>query len=563
MENPQCPLILHGQDDTLLCTQENTMTKQDGNNSQIDFFTYISTFRSFLAKNTYLAAFCSIVALFIYGIKIFSYNISMDTELFIGYHYTNWDSIGRYALIAFQKLISVNRLNLFRENFFAAFFLVLATLHWCHFLQFFSGKEEGKIATTVFATSYIVSGIWVEQFYFSLQSAEVSIILFFVPAVIALHIDSLIHKNHLKLFTAILCMAFFISVYQSIIIFYATGLLIAFIFLSSRIGLTVKDGCILIAHMLLGTILYFIISKLLTVVLGVKSSSYLSKMTKPDRSYLLNFIKYCYILGFGNNPLASTLFDNFMAKIARTGEQAVFELHKQSYAISNTAFYPAAAAYCFLIIRNKKYTTIKKILLVLIPFTVLIFPAVCGGICLNRTQFVVPLVTAFIYFTILTNLSGNKKIIVAVMLLYCSYIQMQRSSTLFYCDQIRFESDLNLAQNIDKEIKKTDFTGKKVFLYGRFTPSYPYEFAYGEDIGKSMFNADSRHDIVDSTRRGIGFMRAVGFLYEPVEEDTDNMLEAREHAKSMPHYPSEGYVEVYKNILIVKLSEEEIPDQPL
>lgn len=540
--------------------KDRTMTTTDRDHSgQTSLSFYLADLWHFLATNASLVVLCAIAVLFIYGIKIFSYNIGMDTELFIGYHYTNWDSIGRHALISFQNLISVNRLNLFRENFFAALFLMLSALHWCHFLQFFSGKDIDRLSLAVFAITFLSSGIWVEQFYFSLQSAEVSASLFFVPAVIALHVDALTNKRRPQLLAVIFCMAFFISVYQSVIIFYATGLLIAFILLYDEKKLTVKDGFVLVAHVMLGVMLYFAASKLLTAVSGVKPSSYLSKMTRPDRSYVLNILKCCYMLGFANNPLASSVFDSFMAKVARTGTLAVEEFHQQGYAISNTAFYPSVAAYWVLTIRNKRLTRTKKILLFLIPFTVLLFPAVCGGICLNRTQFVVPLVTAFIYLSILTELRGNKRILVAAVLLFFSYMQMQRSSALLYSDQIRFESDLSLARNIDLELKKTDSDEKQVFLYGRFSPSYPEGFVYGEDIGKSMFNADSRHDIVDSTRRGVGFMRAVGFIYDPVHEDTENLLEARRHAESMPCYPNEGYVEEFKNILIVKLSEDDQP----
>lgn len=524
--------------------------------SDISFRNYISGYFTFLKTNISLLVLTTLSALFIYSIKIFSYNIGMDTELALGYGYTNWNGIGRYALIILQKILCINYLNLFRENFFATLFLILTALNWSWFLKFLKNENISKIALIIFCLAYTSSGIWVEQFYFSLQSAEVSFFLFLIPFFIIMNFDAFLNKKMILSILSIFFIAFSASIYQSIIIFYGGAMLIAFLLIEDKINLKIKDGLLLVLYLIAGAVLYFILIKIINKILCIKESGYLWGMMKPDRSWFLNILKYIYMLCFANNTFLSSIFDGFMAKIARTGNQAVIEMHRQAYALSNTVLLPTLLLYFILIIKNKNLSSLKKILLLITPFTVLIFPAICGGICLNRTQFIVPLITAFIYFTVISELKGKAQIIIFCILIYCTYIQMQRSSALLYSDQIRFESDYELAKNIRKELEKFDIQNKKVLLYGRYTPSYPEGFVYGEDIGKSMFNCDSRHDQTNATRRGIGFIKAVGYNCKPVSEFTENLTKAREYALKMPSYPYNEYVQEFEDIIIVKLSDD-------
>ena len=77
---------------------------------------------------------------------------------------------------------------------------------------------------------------------------------------------------------------------------------------------------------------------------------------------------------------------------------------------------------------------------------------------------------------------------------------MQRGSALLYSDQLRFESDFELANNLHTELSKIDSSNKQILLYGHYNPAYPDGYVYGEDIGKSMFNVDSYSDITNASR---------------------------------------------------------------
>ena len=523
-------------------------------NTDFDICTYLKGINIFLRQNLSICIICTIVCLFIYGIKIFAYNIGMDTELFLAYDYTNWKELGRYGLL-FLKRICFNNLNLYSLNFLSIVFLLLSTLHFVYLIFFFS-KSINKLALLVFALTYISSGVWVEHFYFTLQAAEVSIVIFTIPLTTILLLDGYLNKKIIKVIISIFISTFYIFVYQSLIIFYALSVYICLIFLIGSEKLYLKDFVILGGFLVLSIFAYFFMNNILNHLYGIKLSSYISGKSKADRSYLLNFLKYCYMLGFSNNPIMSKFFDNFMSSVARTGNLAVIELHKQAYSISNTAFYPSIVIYWILIFKNKENNFFIKIVMSLVPFSIFLFPLACGGICQNRTQLVIPLSTAFMYYFILCQLSNKKRIVFLLIIFSTLFLQMQRSSNLFYSDQIRFESDFELAKSINKELNKIDTSDKQIFLYGRFNPSYPGNFVFGEDMGKSLFNCDSRQTLTNSTYRGIAFMNALGFHYTPVVEENENFTGARKLSEKMQSYPNDGYVQTYKNIVIVKLSDD-------
>ena len=122
--------------------------------------------------------------LFIYGVKIFHYNVGADTDLFLsGSRYLNWKSIGRFGIVLLKGLSPSGEFNLYAANFCAALFLLAGAVFWCILFDMYSEKKS-KWAYVVFCLFYLSSAVWVESNYFSCMSVETSFNVMLCPVCI-------------------------------------------------------------------------------------------------------------------------------------------------------------------------------------------------------------------------------------------------------------------------------------------------------------------------------------------------------------------------------------------
>ena len=75
--------------------------------------------KDFLKRNKYNLVIVLVVGLLIYGIRIFCYTISVDTEIFLGdpdQILNNWMSIGRFGLVGIKEFFHLIPINITITN---------------------------------------------------------------------------------------------------------------------------------------------------------------------------------------------------------------------------------------------------------------------------------------------------------------------------------------------------------------------------------------------------------------------------------------------------------------
>lgn len=114
------------------------------------------------------------VCVICYGHLVFSQNVGIDTEHVINYPGVTmqWDGIGRQGLLYTKRLFGVMEYNPYLEGvLFLAGFILLGSV--IMFLCWRISGRDDKYPYGWFAVLFSTCPVWMIQFYFSLQRAEV------------------------------------------------------------------------------------------------------------------------------------------------------------------------------------------------------------------------------------------------------------------------------------------------------------------------------------------------------------------------------------------------------
>jgi hypothetical protein len=158
----------------------------------------------------------------------------------------------------------------------------------------------------------------------------------------------------------------------------------------------------------------------------------------------------------------------------------------------------------------------------------------------------------FLY--LITNTSKKPAALCAILGCCIAMYQAQITAQLYYSDFIRYQSDVQLAFDLDKRIQQAQGDDEQlpVALIGAYTLPFTHNYIRGETLGKSLF-ACALVGAHESTRHGLPFMQTLGLYHKMA--NTTQMEEARTAALSMPPYPADNCVRRLSDVIVVKLSD--------
>lgn len=555
---------------------------------------HLSDFCSFIKNNTIFTACVCVSALLTYFVILGGYTVSYDTDIFMGdedYVWLDWKEKGRFGLILLKILFSPHGLNLHMADGLAVFFLILGTLLWVYYITVFcslfgvndpDNKESRLIILLPAVIFYITSGVWQEQIYYQLQSAEVMLAVCLCPVSLMILAKGIREKRKDCYAVFMILTVFMLSVYQAVIMMEAAGILI-FLYSEMCRGENIKSGSIKAFVMLAASLaVYLMIAYILkTFVFRVESTGFISaniRLGKERANPVLKLAGYVYMLLFANVGFLSRYADPVIASHSMTGEAAVDYYHSAFQDIASVLYIPAvlifvisAAKDYFRSCRDLKKDRTEKVsgtaVIFLIPLSVLFFPVAGAGDIKVRVQFVLPLVAMFLFMysidLFLRNHSVGRNraslcvaVLVPLIVLYSSVMQGEKVSMLFMSDMKVFEHDRAFAADIEHSIRELMneegiSEDTPVYLYGSHVPVFDRSMTHGEFIGKSVF---SRGIAIpgDTNKRGTAFMRIMGYGHTPCRSLT---VEDMEYVSGMPVYPVKGSVSCHNDRIIVKLSE--------
>ena len=149
--------------------------------------------------------------------------------------------------------------------------------------------------------------------------------------------------------------------------------------------------------------------------------------------------------------------------------------------------------------------------------------------------------------------------IVCVSSLGLSFAQGYRTAIMLYYDYMKYQSEVTMANKISERIGKLnveDINNVPVVFVGKISPTVVPKDMKGSMLGQSFFEWGTKAEEI--TFRVLGFMRTMGNNYKnPTSEDCDK---AREISKTIEAWPSSGAVTYSDGIIVVKLSEELVPE---
>lgn len=498
-----------------------------------------TSFANWIKTQKILIIWIVFIMLMAYGIKIFNYNISIDTDIMIYNAMGNLKAyIGsrRFAVSFTKMLLSTDIVNPFLLNFLMGSILLLAAIIWCYTLNILSGNTN-SFSNCIFSGIFLTHPLMAEQFEFTLQGTEVALaLLIMAPAVYFIYRYVIMNDKKIYLFAGILLMVWCFGTYQSFFVIYILGCISTIIFSLSKkeqnnlywLKIIVYEVVILI----ISAILYFLVSSAV-IFLFDSQHSYIDSMimwkTQPIKVCLEKIWVFLRMVILGEGTFYNKLYILFIF---------LFIIHYFQYAKSKST--------------NRIIYLICWIGICVSPFMMSI---VLGNQEPKRAQFYLPFMLALgFYYLSLQITRKNLYIILCSVCLICSFKQAVITSRLFYTDFLRFEDDKNLVYSISQKMGELGFLSgerKYVVFIGEHRARLNNSAEYGQIIGMSRFNTGAPPTGV--TPNAISIFRVFGYdFWPPGDEQYEKAIE---WSKEMTCWPEDGSICCRDGIIVVKLSE--------
>lgn len=508
-------------------------------NNILDLKNDIVDFVGFCKDNVFSITLIILFTVMAYGIKLFNYSISIDTEKLINeyqWQLDTWASFGRFGLVFTKRLFGLNPFNAYISCFLMVVSMIVFGITWSYVLNYFSFEKKKKtLITCIFPIIFITAPLFTEQFNFILQSFEVAFAIILCSLAVFFTskwtIDS---RNIIYVILAAICMIWGFGTYQAIVFLYISGVLACYILIyiankKGNINLNKNYFTVSVfkylAVFILGYLGYYIVDKLVRNIYG--ASGYVDGMIKwgqmPVIECIKNILRYIRYGLFGDGLFYSKIF-------------LICVIILITYTIINL----------FTKSRDKFLFTCSVGVFIASPYLLSIY---IGDGLIPRMQFNYQFVIAFtIYMVAYIFKSKNIKSLIIIFALCLGLNQSNVVAKLFTSEQLKYEDDVKLASEISQRIETLDLgenSDYPVVLVGRHTANIPNKVV-GEFIGVSWF------EFGGNSLRAIGFMNTLGYDY--IEPTQEQISEAYEISKDMEVWPSKNSVQFRNGLIIVKFS---------
>ena len=482
------------------------------------------------------------VCIICYGHLVFSQNVGIDTEHVINYPGTTmqWESIGRQGLLYTKTLFGILEYNPYLGGvLFLGSFILLGSM--IMFLCWRMSGKDGRYPYGWFGVLFSTCPVWMIQFYFSLQRAEVVMGMLY-GAVSVFALCEILFFGQRKVYWFLICLFFGVwclASYQSCALLYISLCVLCYlldffrdsqrkwnVYVKHILGLMAGFGVIYVTY-------YFWISR------SLANNYYLSAQIK-----------------WGEYPVTQSLsliFDHVKCMLNWNMESDV-----SAFPLSCICVALLFGGYFLKTRKNSAMLALGLTGLMVSPF---LFSIYIGDKSIARTQFAQPLVcaAACMLFWGISKKEGWKLVWARRLSMAGAaaivWICVSLILSLEYTEDIRYREDSIVAQTVATDLGRIEeakglpiiFVGeRKARLNGASKPADIY--------GYSFFQWDhSVGNPTGATWRVVGFMKTLGI---DVESGADFRKKAVKAAKDLPCYPQEGYIAVQKNFVVIKLAEE-------
>lgn len=539
--------------------------------------------KEYMEKNRSRIFLMGLFVFLIHGAKLNSNILGIDTEDLIQYQdefYGGWLDTGRHGLVFLKQLMS----NLSYNPYFSGLLTLLCFVAAVSaFLLLWDGVSKSKCSMAAWIACgllWISHPIMTEQFYFTLQSAEVCIAIFLTAIALDLtrYWEMAVMRDGMKInkvlwllpIVSVLLLLITFSVYQVMVVFFIFGAVT--LILLEGISDILRDKECSTARLWLRIVPYVSVFLVAFVV-----NTLITSLFFQSSDYLGNQIQWGQGGGISDN--FRMIAGHFVKTL--TGYDSIY--YNIGYGILCVV---VLAAMLILLISIKKR---KGFVLTIIFFLLALFSTpylmtiVIGGTPVVRSQLILPVATGFLSYLAIHLLGelqewygckigwsddakeSNKRSILVLLfsgiLIGCvtgAWQQTQTTLQLYYTDSMRYEHDMAIARELmiiigdkyeDEDIALV-VVGSKPFVGNN-------SCIQGETIGVSFFDydVDLEPACYWSTRRVLGLFHMLGADYEIAP--ADRFEGAIEYSEYMDAWPDKDCVKEQDGVVIIKMSEME------
>lgn len=491
--------------------------------------------KEFFRKNKITLLILFFIGIVVYGIRLFCYTISIDTEILINDPKTllsGWIALGRFGLVGLKRILGLIPINIIVTNIVAYIILYISIIIWIINLTKLENKSN-NMANLAFGLIIMTSPLLAEQFSFTLQGIEISIAFLFIAIAmffIERWLEIIKEKSYkwqkiiLPILSIILLTIAF-GCYQAFVALFIT-ICVFFVLVKYKEKI---DYMLIMKYAIIffiSLISYYAINSIVQKETGIVSSGYLTgQIYWGKESVLITIarIVVCIgitVLGYGiENNLSYLLLVIF----------GMIYLIKKYRIKENKMFY------------------LCTLFLIATPF---LTTFIRGSAETYRARFSFIFLIAFGVYHFFINSNGKMQKFIIAIAIYTIIIQSISTILLFYSDYNRYKEDVNLANEINNVIEKMD-TAKPVVFVGMYHTKTV--LAKGEALGYSFFEWDVTTEYGVNLRAN-GFLKTLGIKYNT--PTIEQIKEAEQESLNVPVWPDEKAIVEKDNYIIVNLGEE-------
>lgn len=511
--------------------------------------TEINEFKRYIVNNRGYIFIASSLLLLVYGAWLFNNNPRIDTEPVINYPnivYNGWLNGGRQGLVLTEYVFGLRWFNPYISTSIGYLVIcvagvLLGYVFWRCSRDVFSGVYAS------FGLLFFCSPVFVEQFYFDIQIFQIAWALVLSALGAGFSYYGIIRKSIIMKLLAVICIVWELCSYPIFMVVHVVIVAFCYIILCFRWGqnnteANQKDKCV---KLLIGQICLFLCAVIINTII--------TRMFFSGGTYLESQIlwgkesfEYCIRCVLGH------IYRGFIGKgVFHTGYYGIVAI--------------TTLIYSFVYFIKKKEVETRWLCFIAIlflqisPFLLTIY---MGNVPAARSQFIYPLVLASDLVLLITLCRKNWLSKLFILIAICAiWSQCKVSMRLIYTEDICAQEDARLATAIEQRINEVTIEQKPIAFVGKYNNKLNGACLRGELIGMSIFacNYEVLPHYWVSSNRACTLLETVGYEFENVTEV--QMLRARALALKMPEWPENGSVVDAGDFIIVKLSEDEWPEE--
>lgn len=504
----------------------------------------IKDFYEYCKKNIWAIFLTSLFICLTHGTRLITKNATIDTSLFINNPETNynWLDIGRWGAVFTKNISELRSFNPYVANAFGILFVIIACVLWS--FAFFQISKKDSVVYWLFGIVFFTNPVFSLQWLFYIQIFEVAFALCLIPISLINIFQWIEKKNILNLIVAIIGMIWTFATYQSNVPVYIVGAITCFLlYKESNFREMIKIALKLAISFIAAYLLYTIITKCF-----FSNSNYLDSQiawsTQGINKCVQNILQYIKTVILGEGV--------FYTKVYSCGIILLIIIF-------------------FMEIKkiNEKYMLrwLAIFVLLLMPFALIIY---MGTQPVARSQFALGAVTASCLMLILKYFLQYKRGLVrkiflfgvSALIIISVEKQMYTSMKVYYSDDVRYQEDIYVLQQIQEDIYdiEADLNKPLVFVGARESElnesAYKIEDIVTEYYARTVLGLFSWEEpyYYHSTNLILDVYKTIGvsFQYPSVEQ----INEGRNVSKEMQSWPKKGSIKETDDIIVVKLSKD-------